>query len=199
MKKVSLVNATGPLKKANKFCPQPAYLYGTYREDGKPNFGMFTWLSYCWDGELHVMCAIGGEKLTKDRIHTNGVFSANLVTEKLLPLADWLGSNHGYDTDKSAISAGIARGAVLNVPTLTDSPVTLELEVKQTVPLDDSEIFICRIANILADERLTDESVSIEDRMRLVEPIIYTGSGPYCALRQDFPGKPGDWKASPSN
>jgi flavin reductase (DIM6/NTAB) family NADH-FMN oxidoreductase RutF len=80
------------------------------------------------------------------------------------------------------------------VPTLTDSPWTYELEVTRNIPLDDSEIFICRVVNVLADERLADENVSVEDRMRLVAPIIFTGGGPYCTLSEDFPGKPGDWK-----
>jgi flavin reductase (DIM6/NTAB) family NADH-FMN oxidoreductase RutF len=194
MNKVSLKNADGSLAKANKFCPQAIYLYGTYREDGKPNFGLFNWFSYCWDGELRVMCAIGGKKLTKDRIHATGAFSANLVTEKLLPTADWLGNNHGYATDKSAVKAGIARGSILDVPTLTDSPWTYELEVTRNIPLDDSEIFICRVVNVLADERLADENVSVENRMRLVAPVIFTGGGPYCTISADFPGKPGDWK-----
>jgi flavin reductase (DIM6/NTAB) family NADH-FMN oxidoreductase RutF len=194
MEKISLVNADGPRKQANGFCPQAMYLYGAYREDGKPSFGLFTWFSYCWDGALRIMCAIGGEKLTKDRIRAAGVFSANLVTQALLPLADWLGNNSGYDTDKSAINAGIARGAALNVPTLTDSPWTFELEVTRSVPLDGGEIFICRVANVLADARLTGERAGVEERMRLVNPAIYTGGGPYCAVRADFPGRPGDWK-----
>ncbi len=75
-------------------------LYGTYKEDGTPNFGLFCWLSYYWDTELCVMACIGGNKLTKDRIHATKVFSANLVTEEMLPLADYLGTKEGYEKDK---------------------------------------------------------------------------------------------------
>ena len=38
------------------------------------------------------MACIGGEKLTKDRIHATKTFSANLITEELLPLADYWGT-----------------------------------------------------------------------------------------------------------
>lgn len=72
---------------SNACCPQAFYTYGTYKEDGTPNFGLFCWFGFCWDGELSVMACIGGEKLTKDRIRATGRFSANLVTEELLPLA----------------------------------------------------------------------------------------------------------------
>lgn len=56
---------------ANTCCPQAFYAYGTYKEDGTPNFGLFCWFSFCWDGELCVMACIGGEKLTKDRIRSH--------------------------------------------------------------------------------------------------------------------------------
>ena len=51
---------------ANDFCPQTLFLYGTYDDQGKPDFGLFCWFSYIWDGELGVMCCIGGEKQTKE-------------------------------------------------------------------------------------------------------------------------------------
>jgi hypothetical protein len=38
------------------------------------------------------MACIGGEKLTKDRIHARKVFSANLVTDEILPIADYFGN-----------------------------------------------------------------------------------------------------------
>ena len=60
--------------KCNHFCPQSLFLYGTYREDGTPNFGLFCWFSYYWDEDLGVMACIGDTKLTKDLIRKNGVF-----------------------------------------------------------------------------------------------------------------------------
>lgn len=54
MKKVS-----API--TNNFCPQTLFLYGTYNEDGMPNFGLFCWFSYCWDSRLGVMACIAGD------------------------------------------------------------------------------------------------------------------------------------------
>ena len=81
---------------SNDYCPQTLFVYGTYTADGKPDFGLFCWFSYCWDKELGVMACIADEKLTKDRIRETGVCSASLVTENLLPLADYLGNTEGY-------------------------------------------------------------------------------------------------------
>lgn len=33
---------------SNDFCPQCLYLYGTYKENGEPNYGLFCWATYCW-------------------------------------------------------------------------------------------------------------------------------------------------------
>lgn len=161
---------------SNDFCPQTLFLYGTYKEDGSPNFGLFCWFSYCWDGELCVMACIGGEKLTKDRIRSTGVFSANLVTEHLLPVADYLGNTEGrVNPEKMKIGLPTEPGQVLSVPVLCDSPVCFELEVKRTVPLDDGDVFLCRVRNVLHEESINDDRPFAE-RLRQVAPVITTGS-----------------------
>jgi len=178
----------------NKFCPQALFLYGTYKDDGSPNFGLFCWFSYCVDGELGVMACIGGEKLTKDRIRENKVFSANLVSESLLPLADYLGNTDGYMKGKMDIPVEIEQGAVLNVPIIKNSPWVFELEVKQSVPLDGSEIFICKIRNTIVARELKDQSINADERLRMAAPVVWIGEGQYYTLNYNTLGKTGDWK-----
>ncbi|HEY8424171.1 MAG TPA: flavin reductase family protein [Clostridia bacterium] len=187
MEKISI----GP---ENRLCPQTLFIYGTYKEDGTPNFGLFCWFSYCWDGELGVMACIAGEKMTKDRIRANKVFSANLVTESMLPLADYLGNTEGYKKEKMDIPIEVERGAVLNVPVLKNSSWVFELEVKHSVQLHDAEIFICKIRNTLVAKELKDNSISVEERLRLAAPVIWVGEGEYYTLNYSALGKTGDWK-----
>jgi len=165
------------VKPSNKFCPQALFLYGTNREDGSPNFGLFCWFSYCWDAELGVMACIGGDKLTKDRIRAENIFSANLVNEPLLPLADYFGTIEGYSPGKMDIEVDVGRGAVLNVPVLNESPVVFELEVFKTIPLNDSDVYICKICNTLVAKELADETRGTNERMKLAAPAVWTGSG----------------------
>ncbi len=159
---------------SNDYCPQTLFLYGTYGADEKPDFGLFCWFSYTWDEDLGVMACIGGEKLTKDRIHENKIFSACLVTEKNLALADYFGSTDGRTADKMNIDVGIEKGQVLNVPVLTDSPLAFELEVKSFVVLNGSEVMLCKVRNVLIDEEFADQSVSVEDRLRAIAPARTT-------------------------
>lgn len=100
------------------------------------------------------MACIGGEKLTKDLIRANKVFSANLVSESMLHLADYLGNTEGYKKEKMNIPIEVERGAVLNVPVLKSSPWVFELEVKRSVLLNGSEVFLCKIRNTLVEEEL---------------------------------------------
>ena len=145
------------LAPTNDFAPQTLFLYGTYGENDEPDFGLFCWFSYIWDGELGVMACIGGEKLTKERIHKNRVFSANLVTEDLLPLADYFGNTDGHTAEKMKIDVRIEQGRKLHVPVLADARLVFELEAVRFIPLDDGEVMLCRIRNVLQDEALGDD------------------------------------------
>ena len=161
------------LKPTNDFCPQTLFLYGTYDDRGTPDFALFCWFSYIWDGELGVMACIGGDKLTRENIHKRRMFSANLVTEELLPLADYLGNTSGNSPEKKSLRIETEEGRVLPVPVLKASPVTFELEVKQFIPLHDGEVMLCRIRNVLQDEMLTKEGGSPE-KLAAIAPVRTT-------------------------
>lgn len=162
------------LSPTNDFAPQTLFLYGTYGEEDKADFGLFCWLSYVWNGELGVMACIGGEKLTKERIHQNRVFSANLVTEALLPLADYFGNTDGHSADKMAVNVAVETGRKLHVPVLRDAQLAFELEAEQFIPLKDGEVMLCRIRNVLQDEALGNPSVPLEERLRSLAPVRTT-------------------------
>lgn len=166
----------------NDLCPQTLFAYGTYRADGKPNFGLFCWFSYCWCGELGVMCAIGGKKLTQERILENRIFSANLVVEGNLALADYFGTADGHDADKMDIDVAWETGKVLDVPILTNSPMSFELEVDQVIPTTEKEgniVLICRIRNVLKEEELTDGRFTMEEIMKRIGAVRTCGALDY--------------------
>ena len=166
----------------NDICPQTLFVYGTYKEDGQPNFGLFCWFSYCWFDDLGVMCAIGGRKTTQERMLANRVFSANLVVEKNLPLADYFGTADGHDADKMDVPVAWEKGAVLDVPVLSSSPLTFELEVDRVIPTNEEEgdtVFLCRIRNVLKDADLVDSGLSVPELMQKIGVVSTTGTMDY--------------------
>ena len=166
----------------NDICPQTLFVYGTYKEDGQPNFGLFCWFSYCWYDEMGVMCAIGGRKTTQERILANRVFSANLVVEKNLPLADYFGTADGHDADKMAVDVAWEKGAVLDVPVLSSSPLAFELEVDRVISTNEEEgdtVFLCRIRNVLKDEELVNSGLTVQELMQKIGVVSTTGTMDY--------------------
>ena len=155
MKKVSVTTT-------NDLCPQTLFIYGTMNLDDTPDFGLFCWFSYCWFDQLGVICAIGGSKRTLENIRRNGMFSANLVVENNLALADYFGTADGRDADKMDIAVEWESGAVLPVPTLCSSPLSFELELEKEIPTGehDETVLLCRIRNTLKEESLTNTSMT---------------------------------------
>ena len=113
------------LSPTNAFCPQSLYLYGTYKKDGTPDYGLFCWATYCWDEGLRFVACIGEDKLTRDRIRETGVFSA----------------------DKSGIIRS-EKGAVLEVPV----DKTLHLDDTRTSEIYVCRIRNLRADKRLAEE-----------------------------------------------
>lgn len=187
----------------NDFCPQTLFLYGTKKEDGTPDFGLFCWFSYVHteaEGGAHlgVMVCIGEDKLTKDLVRKNGVFSANLVTEKLLPLADYYGTTSGRNTkDKMKFKPTVEQGKVLDVPTIAESPVTYELRVQKEIHLaEGSDLFVCEICNVSVEETLLDKSVPFIDRLKKAAPAITCGENTYESIDGRYLGKWGEPRKS---
>lgn len=182
---------------SNEFCPQSLYLYGNYEENGTPHFGMFCWFGWCWlgegEGKLGVMACIGEEKMTKDLIRKTGMFSANLVSEALLPLADYYGCTSGRENPgKMERVPTVERGRVLNVPTIAESPVSFELKVVEEETLaqgrlgdgaaSTSTLFLCEVVNVVIDERLVDKATPFAERLRLAAPVVTAGEEQYSTL-----------------
>ena len=69
------------------------------------------------------------------------------------------------------VPADIERGQVLDVPILTKSPWVYELEVQRSLELEGSEIFICKVRNVLTDEAIYDEPKNVEEWMNTIKPI----------------------------
>ena len=173
--------------------PSSLFLYGTNKEDGNPNFGLFTWIAGCWNGEYSIMACIGEPKLTQDRILAEKRFSANLVNEELLPLADYFGNNSGHNPGKMDVPLNVGRGKVLDIPVLNDSPYVLELEVTKEIPLaDKSIIFVCKVCNTIKAKEL-ESMASIEDCLAFAKPIVSVGQE-YFTFQPVSKGKWGQWK-----
>lgn len=169
-------------------CVQPAFLIGTYDENGIPDFAPITWLSVTHSGERYMLViSMFGSKKTKRNVKKTMRLSANLVSTDMLPLVDYLGSTSGHNGLKSGMDYGIGEGEIVKVPTLDASRWVYELEVSKIVTCGESDTFFCDIKNVQIDDQ-----INITDGIDLTEfdPVIY--SGHYHSIGQHL-GKIGDF------
>lgn len=160
------------------FCPQPMYLIGTRNEDGQPNFCVITWISFVWHGSPHIVLSIGGSKRTKDNILREGAFSANLISTDMIWLADYLGCSSACDGPKDKFPYAYNWGRAVEAPVLEQSKWVFECRVSQTIPLQDSHIFVSKVENIQIASQLKDMDLTKIDLLQL-DPAIYAPYGYY--------------------
>lgn len=171
------------------FCPHPMalFLIGTYKENREANYGLFCWISACWDDGLRLMICMDGSKLTKDHIEKNKVFSANLVSENMHLLADCLGHRKGHDTSEIPFEIESVSGEKLDVPIFKESPLNYELEMKKTIELSGSSIYICKIHNMMVS---TDSMASDGNGISLTSTFM---ENYYSSISHKI-GEWGDWR-----
>lgn len=161
------------------FFPQPAYLIGTYKENGDPNFALITWVSFCSSDPPMFMFASVGKKITRELVDKNKMFSANLVSTEMMFLADYFGMNSGYSSNKvSDIGVEYSKGKILPVPVLNLSPWVYECQLMDIIPQGNGAIYVGEVKNIQVDEKIKDTSygkISMTD----IDPIIYAPGNYY--------------------
>lgn len=156
------------------FFPQPTYLIGTYKNDQTPNFALITWITFCSVDPPMLMFASRGKKLTRELVEKNGMFSANLVTTKMMYMADYFGTTSGYERNKCEdIGVKYMDGKVLNVPVLEESPWIYECKLINTIENHSGYIYIGEVKNILVAESIEDTSYGKIDLLS-IDPLIYS-------------------------
>ncbi|GLB31467.1 hypothetical protein LAD12857_33900 [Lacrimispora amygdalina] len=172
------------------FSPQPMYIIGTKNENDIPDFCVITWLGFSFDKTPHLMMTIGGSKLTKTNILRDKKFSANMITEDNLWLADYFGNTRGEDKVKNQVSYTYKWGKYVDVPIIEECPWAYECEVKKVIELDNAHLFLAEIKNIQIDKKY--ESMDME-KIDLTElkPAIYAPYN-YFSIGKKL-GEMGDW------
>ena len=173
------------------FSPQPMYMIGTNNPDGSPNFCVITWLGCSADDGPCLVMTIGGSKLTVSNILREGRFSANMVTEDTLWLADYFGTTRGEQKKKDDLPYTVSRGRKLDVPTLDDSHWIYECEVVRHLVLDGANLFVAKMVNIQVDSAFQDMDREHID-LSAVCPVLYSPYQ-YYSVGEKL-GEMGEWK-----
>ena len=173
------------------FSPQPMYIIGTKNEDGTPNFCIITWLGFSFDNCPHLMMTVGGSKLTKTNIIREKKFSANLITEDNLWLADYFGNTNGEDGLKNSVQYRYQQGKLIDVPIIDECHWAYECKVTRIIELSGAHLFVAEIKHIQIDKEYENMDMKKIDLTK-IRPAVYA---PYNYFSiGDKLGEMGDWK-----
>ncbi len=146
--------------------PTPAVVIGTMMGD-KP-----TWLLAGHVGIIghdHIMVSLYKPHYTNQGIKETGHLSVNVVDEKLLPRADYVGITSGAKTDKSGVFEWhLGEG---QTPVIEDSPLVMECEVVDNYETETFDNFICKINATHVEEDCLNENGKVD--YNKLKPVLF--------------------------
>lgn len=171
-------------------CVQPAFIIGTYNENGEANFAPITWVSVTCEGDDYlIVISMYGTKRTKENVFRTKQLSINLVSVDMLGLVDYLGNSAVKNSNHKKPPFAYTASEYVYAPLLDQSRWIYECEVAQTVKTGKSDTFFCRIKNVQIDERI-DVSDTFGINLVQFDPVIYSGQffslGKYLGNIGDF-------------
>lgn len=109
------------------------------------------------------MCYISVRKsrLSHEIISKTKSFVINLTTKELAKATDWCGVKSGRDFDKfKEMELTPIKASVVNAPMIMESPLNIECEVVEIKELGSHDMFIAKVVNINADEKLINSKTN---------------------------------------
>lgn len=127
-----------------------------------------------------VSISVRPERYSYQLIKASGEFVINLPTRKLVRAVDWCGVKSGRDYDKFAeMKLTPLPASTVSCPILAESPVNLECQVTQVIPLGSHDLFLAKVTAVDVDEALLDEKGKL--CLERAELIVYS-HGEYFSL-----------------
>ncbi len=158
--------------------PLPAYLVGTYDQNGRANIMTAAWGGIVCSSPACLAVAIQPPRWSHEAVIKNQCFTVSIPDSKLAEAADYAGLVSGRNHDKFA-EAGLTavKSQLVNAPYVEECPVVIECELFKSLELGSHTLFVGRILDVKADEGLKTEKGFLD--MAKVDPIVYNSGGDY--------------------
>lgn len=138
--------------------PVPACLITCEHED-KRNVFTVAWAGTACTKPPVTYISVRPTRYSYDIIAESKAFVINLVTRKLVRAADWCGVKSGREVDKfAALSLETELSPTLGLPMLALSPVCIECQVREIIPLGSHDMFLADVAGVSVSEAMIDKN-----------------------------------------
>ncbi len=142
--------------------PMPAYMIGTYNEDGSVDVMMMAWGGIC--AEDMVALNLEESHKTVANLRARGAFTLAVPGISTLKESDFFGIASSNQTEDKFSCTGLhaAKSERVDAPVIEEYPLTLECTVVEMQEQPYGLRVLGRIENVLADESVLDEKGRID-------------------------------------
>lgn len=153
--------------------PNPTLVVGTYGPDGKPNVMVCAWAGMCCSNPPSLSVSMRTTRRTMDGIRAHKAFTVSIPTEAMLTETDYAGIVSGHDADKFSVTKWTpVKADTVNAPYVGESPVVLECELANSVPIGEYTISIGLIKDVKIDVDVLEADGAAPD-MGKFRPLVY--------------------------
>ncbi len=164
--------------------PVPVVMVTCADTEGRGNIITLAWAGTINSEPPMLSISVRRERYSYGLIKEKGQFAVNLTTQKLAYATDLCGVKSGKDIDKfKAAKLTAVKAAVIDVPIIKESPVSLECVVKNRLELGSHDMFIAEIVAVNVEEGLLDEKGKL---MMEKAGLICYSHGKYWTLGEEL-------------
>lgn len=146
-------------KPGNMLYPLPAVMVTCTDGKGNDNVLTIAWTGTICSDPAMLYISVRPSRHSYAMIKETGEFVVNLTTHNLVFATDYAGVKSGRDEDKFE-ATGLTRGPsqVVKAPLIEESPVNIECQVMDVVPLGSHDMFIAKVVNVNVSGEYLDET-----------------------------------------
>ncbi len=160
-------------KPGNMVYPLPVVMVSCAEEGKTPNIFTVAWTGTVCTNPPMVYISVRPERHSYDMIKNSKEFVINLTTKDLTRATDFCGVRSGRDIDKfKEMGLTPLKGEVVSAPLIGESPVNIECQVEQILPLGSHHMFIAKVVAVNIDEQYLDEKGKFH--LSQAKPVVYS-------------------------
>lgn len=172
---------------ANTFAyPTPAWIIGSYDQEGRANGMTAAWAGVCCSDPPAVTVSIRKARHSYQSILDRQAFTVSIPSAQYTEAVDFFGIVSGKEIDKFQ-AAGLTpvNSDMVDAPFVGEFPLVLECKLLQTIELGQHIQFIGQIVDVKAEEDVLGENGKPD--MGKISPVLYSpGESTYYGLGESL-------------
>ncbi|MCR5655165.1 MAG: flavin reductase family protein [Lachnospiraceae bacterium] len=167
-------------KPGNMLYPLPVVLVSCADGRGSENVLTVAWTGTVCSDPAMVSISVRPSRHSYAMIKESGQFVINLVTRDLVEATDYCGVKSGKDVDKfKDMHLTKCPSKTVIAPSIAESPVSIECQVTQEMPLGSHTMFLAKVTGVTVDDAYMDEKGTFH--LEQADPVAYS-HGKYYTL-----------------